>query len=103
MLTNKFAVPYYGRVHRAKSGYEKIYFIVEADGGKEEDLNVRLGVWDNKNELTLAEWLKSNGVKNLVCREEPETFLKVSMAGSGIKILDSKNSYGLKLMKTLLV
>ena len=103
MHTGKVAVPYYGRLHRAKFGYERIYFIVEAGGAKESGLDVSLGVWDHKKEQSLPEWLKDNGVSSLVCREEPEPFLKDTITGHGIQVLNEKNKEASSLMQNLLV
>jgi hypothetical protein len=103
MGSGKVAVPYYGSLYRAKVGYERIYFIVEDGQAKEKELNVRLGVWDSKVAMTLPEWLKKNGVQNLVCREEPDATIKNSITGYGITILHADNYNASRLMKSLLV
>ena len=103
MDTGKVAVPYYGRLYRAKFGYERIYFIVEAGAAKQKELDVKLGVWDHKKEQSLPEWLKNNGVASLVCREEPECSINKAMAGLGIKVLHEGNNDASRLMQTLLV
>lgn len=103
MNTGKVAVPYYGRLYRAKFGYERIYFIVETGDDKQKDLHISLGVWDHKKEETLPEWLKNNGVDSLVCREEPECNLKNTMTGLGIKVLNERNTDASRLMQSLLV
>lgn len=103
MNTGKVAVPYYGRLHRAKFGYERIFFIVEAGAGKDKDLDVRLGVWDQKKEQTLPQWLKNNGVESLVCREEPESHIRSIMAGLGIRVLNGENNDASRLMHSLQV
>jgi hypothetical protein len=103
MTTGKVAVPYYGRLYRAKFGYERIFFIVEAGSGKGKDLDVSLGVWDHKIEQTLPEWLKHNGVQSLVCREDPEQHIKKTMAVLGINVLNEGNNDASRLMQTLMV
>lgn len=103
MNTGKVAVPYYGRLYRAKFGYERIFFIVESDEAKEKNPDVSLGVWDHKKEQTLPQWLKNNGVESLVCREEPESYLHKEMVGLGIKVLNEGNNYASRLMQNLLV
>jgi hypothetical protein len=103
MDTGKVAVPYYGRLYRAKFGYERIYFIVEAGAARKQELDVKLGVWDHKKEESLPEWLKNNGVASLVCREEPEGGLNKAMAGLGIKVLNEGNIDASRLMQTLMV
>ena len=103
MTTGKVAVPYYGRLHRAKLGYERVYFLVEGGSADEKDLDVSLGVWDHKLELSLPEWLCKNGVRCLVCREDPDKHIKKTMAGLGIDVLDQRNNDGSRLMKTLMV
>lgn len=103
MTRGKVAVPYYGRLHRAKFGYERIYFIVETGDANEKNLEVRLGVWDHKKEQTLPEWLKINGVASLVCREEPEMHISKTMAGLGINVLNENNTDASRLMQSLMV
>ncbi|MCM2359222.1 MAG: hypothetical protein NDI77_13825 [Geobacteraceae bacterium] len=103
MNTGKVAVPYYGRLHRAKFGYERIFFIVEAGDVNDKDLDVRLGVWDHKKEQTLPQWLKNNGVESLVCREEPESHMRHTMAGLGIRVLNEGNSDASRLLQSLQV
>jgi predicted Fe-Mo cluster-binding NifX family protein len=103
MGSGKVAVPYYGSLYRPKVGYERIYFIVEDGRATEKDLNVRLCVWDNKRKSTLPEWLKDNGVENLVCREEPGSNLKKTMDGAGIHILNGTDKHASSLMNSLLV
>lgn len=103
MTRGKVAVPYYGRLHRARLGYERIYFIVETGDADEKDLDVRLGVWDHKKEQTLPEWLKNIGVASLVCREEPEMHISQTMAGLGINVLNETNTDASRLMQSLMV
>lgn len=103
MGSGKVAVPYYGSLYRPKVGYERIYFIVENGQAKDKDLNVRLCVWDNKAESTLPQWLETNGIENLVCREEPEANLKNAIVGLGIHVIDGSDNYASQLMKSLLV
>ncbi|PKN12988.1 MAG: hypothetical protein CVU69_04620 [Deltaproteobacteria bacterium HGW-Deltaproteobacteria-4] len=103
MGSGKVAVPYYGSLYRSKVGYERIYFIVEDGTVKDKDLDVRLCVWDNKTESTLPEWLKSNRIKNLVCREDPDVSLKNAILDLGIEIRSGADNNALRLMKSLLV
>jgi hypothetical protein len=103
MTAGKVAVPYYGRLHRDKLGYERIFFIVEAGSGLEKDLDVSLGVWDHSLEQSLPDWLCHNGVSTLACKEEPEQHLKKKMARLGINILNERNNDASTLMKTLMV
>lgn len=103
MTTGKVAVPYYGRLHRDKLGYERIFFIVEAGSAQGKDLDVSLGVWDHNLEQSLPDWLRNNGVRTLACREEPEQHLMQKMAGLGISILNAGNNDVSNLMKTLMV
>lgn len=103
MGSGKVAVPYYGSLYRPQVGYERIYFIVEDGHATEKDLDVRLCVWDNKREETLPEWLKHNGVKNLVCREDLENNLKMTMVDLGIHVLNSTDMHASRLMNSLLV
>lgn len=103
MTAGKVAVPYYGRLYRAKFGYERIYFIVETAGAREQELNVRLGVWDHKKEQTLPQWLKNNGIASLVCREDPEQNMKKTMSDLGINILNERNNDASRLMQSLMV
>lgn len=100
MTTGKVAVPYYGKLHRDKLGYEKIFFIVGNALGK--DLDVSLGVWNHK-EQSLPDWLQHNGVHTLACREEPEQHMKKRIARLGINILNEGNNDVSKLMQTLMV
>ena len=103
MTTGIVAVPYYGRVHRAKFGYEKVYFLVDASSCTAKQLDVRLGVWDYKIDHSLPEWLKNNGVRSLVCREEPEGNLMKAMATLGIAVLSGADNDASQLMQTLMV
>lgn len=103
MNIGKVAVPYYGHLHRPKMGYERVYFIVDADGTQEKGLDVRLGVWDHRKEPALPDWLKNNGIASLVCREEPEMRLMKRLVALGIRILDGNNSAASSLMQQLMV
>lgn len=103
MTTGKVAVPYYGRLYRAKVGYERIFFLVDEVSSKGNELDVSLGVWDDKVEQSLPEWLMNNGVRNLICRENLEAHLKKALARLGIDILDEENSDVSRLMQALMV
>jgi len=103
MGSGKVAVPYYGSLYRPKVGYERIYFIVEDGHAKDNDLDVRLCVWDNKTESTLPEWLEHNGIENLVCREEPENNLMNAIVNLGINVINGTDNNASRLMKSLLV
>lgn len=103
MTTGKVAVPYYGRLYRAKVGYERIFFLVDGASTKEKDLDVSLGVWDEKVAQTLPEWLMNNGVRSLICRENLEAHLKKALAHLGINILDEENGDVSRLMQALMV
>lgn len=103
MNAGKVAVPYYGKLHRDKFGYERIYFIVESGDDKESGPNVSLGVWDHEKQGSLPEWLKTNGVASLVCREDPEQNLKNVITDLGIEVLNGRNRDASRLMQSLLV
>lgn len=103
MNNGKVAVPYYGRLHRAKIGYERIFFIVEAGAASGIDLDVSLSVWDSQIDQTLPEWLKNNGVASIVCREEPDRFITKTMTDLGINVLNARNNDASRLMQSLMV
>ena len=103
MTAGKVAVPYYGMIYRSKFGFEKIYFLVDAFGSGVKEQEIRIGVWDHKTDHTLPEWLKNNGVRSLICREDPERHLKEKMSCLGIDVFDETDEDASRLMETLMV
>lgn len=103
MPSGMVAVPYYGTLYRAKFGYERIFFFLNFCGRTDSYSEARLGVWDNRKDEALTDWLKRNGIDSVVCSDYPEASLLQRMESLGIEIITGNNSEGRRLMRHLMI
>jgi len=64
------AVPYYGTLHQTRTGLAQIYFIAYVklpDGCLNE---LRMAVWNPKNEPAFSKWLAQHGVNGILCSDD---------------------------------
>lgn len=97
------AVPYYGRLYRDNTGYERVFFIVNYDTSADRACDVRLGVWDERRTPDLAAWLRENGILNVVCRDAVSLPLLQRVVKTGITVLGNGSQMAQKVMGKLLV
>lgn len=95
------AVPYYGKLIVKNSGFERIFFVVQHTMPADKITLVGICVWEEKNNASFCEWLRSINVDFIICEEKPDKAIFQSMALQGIKIISSNSKSVKQVMRSL--
>ena len=75
-MATRVAVPYYGRLLRPGSGFERVFFLTDVDEVTGESKNLGVHIWNTKVFPEFPDWLCRHGVQGVICGDDRPVYVK---------------------------